>query len=117
AEEEQDLALAPAVAGQACMLGHALEGRDHAGPGAAEVLAERDEIPGRCQRGVVSDRLQLANGLPAPFERLFGGERAVGGDPQLVEVATGAELEGAIGERAGNLERLLPAEPAYTEDP
>ena len=71
---------------------------DHAGPGAAQVLAERDEVPGRRQCLVIADLLQLADGLPAPFDRLLGGERAVDGDPQVVELAASAELEGAIAE-------------------
>jgi hypothetical protein len=93
------------------MLGHALEGRDHPGPGAAEVLGERDEIPGRCQVIVVADLLELADCLPAPFECLLGGERGVDRDPQVVELAPGAELQGAIFQRARELQSLLSAEP------
>ena len=97
------------------MLADALEGGDHAGPGAAEVLAERDEVPGRCQRLVVADLLQLADGLAAPLERLLGGERGVGRDPQLVKVAAGAKLEGAISQRARKLQSLLSTEPGLPE--
>ena len=49
---------------------------------------------------MIADLLQLADGLAAPLERLLGGERGVGRDPQLVEVAAGAKLEGAISQRA-----------------
>jgi hypothetical protein len=39
------------------VFGHALEGRHHPSPGAAEVLAERNQVPGRRQALMVADLL------------------------------------------------------------
>src|SRR6476659_9260251 len=87
-----------------------LERGGHARPGAVEVLAERDEVPCRCQTLVIADLLQLADGLPAPFQRLLGGERRVVAGKEVVDLATRTELERAVAERARELQGLLSAE-------
>ena len=51
------------------------------------------------------------DGLPAPFQRLLGGERGVVAGQEVVDLATRTELERAVAERARELHGLLPAEP------
>ena len=101
--------------GPARVLDHVLERGFRPLPGAADILAGRNECPSGGQPLLVAERLELTDGLPAEVDGLLCREGRGGDAPEPSQLAGGSKLHDAIAQSSCELRCLFLSDLRITE--